>query len=126
MTGKQFPFRYYSALKAIADNNIDDHEVIDVQIARAIGVRPLPMRVHHNPGNIAPVTEESAIPKDATTTQSADTNDVSQQAKKKTAKKIEISYQAKKGTTYRIFVKCVAKKGDDSDDIRSHSGKKTY
>lgn len=45
---------------------------------------------------------------------------------KKTAKKIEISYQAKKGTTYRIFVKCVAKKGDDSDDIRSHSGKKTY
>ena len=78
-------------LKAIADNNIDDHEVIDVQIARAIGVRPLPMRVHHNPGNVAPVTEESAIPKDATTTQSADTNDVSQQAKKKTAKKKESS-----------------------------------
>ena len=45
---------------------------------------------------------------------------------KKTAKKIEISYQATKGATYRIFVKCVAKKGNDSDDIRGHSGKKTY
>ena len=34
-------------IKAIVDNNIKDHECIDVQIARAIGVRPLPMRVHH-------------------------------------------------------------------------------
>lgn len=76
-------------LKAIADNNIDDHEVIDVQIARAIGVRPLPMRVHHNPGNVVSVTEESVKPKNATGTQSADTNNQPQQAKKKTTKNKE-------------------------------------
>lgn len=70
-------------LKAIADNNIEDHEVIDVQIARAIGVRPLPMRVHHNPGNIVDVAEESSTPKNTTTTQSTDTSGLSQQEKKK-------------------------------------------
>lgn len=48
-------------IKAIADNNIQDHECIDVQIARAIGVRPLPMRVH----NYSPVsvnTETNKVP----------------------------------------------------------------
>ena len=45
-------------IKAIADNNIEDHECIDVQIARAIGVRPLPMRVHHVPSNATSSTEE--------------------------------------------------------------------
>jgi len=37
-----------NTIKAIADNDITEHECIDVQIARAIGVRPLPMRVHHS------------------------------------------------------------------------------
>jgi len=46
-------------IKAIADNNIQDHECIDVQIARAIGVRPLPMRVHrYVPVENAPEVEE--------------------------------------------------------------------
>lgn len=35
-----------NTIKALADNNIPEHECIDVQIARAIGVRPLPMRVN--------------------------------------------------------------------------------
>lgn len=34
-------------VKAIAEKNIEDHECIDVQIVRAIGVRPLPIRVQH-------------------------------------------------------------------------------
>ncbi len=41
-------------LKAIADNDIPDHECIDVQIARAMGIRPLPMRVNHVSQSFAP------------------------------------------------------------------------
>ncbi len=37
----------YENIKAIAKHDIPDHECIDVQIARAMGIRPLPMRVNH-------------------------------------------------------------------------------
>ncbi len=52
-------------IKTIADNDIPDHECIDVQIARAIGIRPLPMRVHkmNQPG--APAAEPSEVVKPA-------------------------------------------------------------
>ena len=46
-----------NTLKAIADNNIPDHECIDVQIARAMGIRPLPMRVQHTNQSFTPKTE---------------------------------------------------------------------
>ncbi len=70
-------------LKAIADNNIEDHECIDVQIARAIGVRPLPMRVHrHIPADIAPVTEDLSAQKNADTIKPDDTVVVSNENKK--------------------------------------------
>lgn len=36
----------YENIKAIAEHDIPDHECIDVQIARAMGIRPLPMRVN--------------------------------------------------------------------------------
>lgn len=35
-----------NTIKDMAENDISDHECIDVQIVRAIGVRPLPMRMH--------------------------------------------------------------------------------
>lgn len=35
----------YENIKAIAENEIPDHDCIDVQIIREIGIRPLPMRV---------------------------------------------------------------------------------
>ena len=44
-------------IKAIADNNIPDHECIDVQIARSMGIRPLPMRVQHKNQSFTPTTE---------------------------------------------------------------------
>jgi len=47
-----------NTLKAIADNDIPDHECIDVQIARAIGVRPLPMRVHKMNQTVMPVADK--------------------------------------------------------------------
>ena len=44
-------------IKAIADNNIPDHECIDVQIARSMGIRPLPIRVQHANQSFVPKTE---------------------------------------------------------------------
>lgn len=39
-----------NTIKTMAENNIPQHECIDVQIARAMGVRPLPMRVNKSAG----------------------------------------------------------------------------
>ena len=48
-----------NTLKAIADNDIPDHECIDVQIARSMGIRPLPIRVPHANQSFVPKTEPS-------------------------------------------------------------------
>lgn len=50
-----------NTLKAIADNNIPDHECIDVQIARAIGIRPLPMRVQNKNQSFTTATEPTEV-----------------------------------------------------------------
>lgn len=76
-------------LKAIAENNIEDHEVIDVQIARAIGVRPLPMRVHHVPTNVAAVIEEVPATNTTEIKPQAETSDAPKATKKKPEKKEE-------------------------------------
>ena len=34
-------------IQMLVEKNVTDHECIDVQIVRSIGVRPLPMRVRH-------------------------------------------------------------------------------
>lgn len=74
-------------LKALADNNIEDHEVIDVQIARAIGVRPLPMRVHrHAPSDNTMETEALPVQKKEVTVK-PDDKAVAPKAKKKKAEK---------------------------------------
>ncbi len=50
-----------NTLKSISDNDIPNHECIDVQIARAIGVRPLPMRVHRASHNVTTTTELTEV-----------------------------------------------------------------
>lgn len=50
-----------NTLKAIADNDIPDHECIDVQIARAIGIRPLPMRVQNKNQSFTTATEPTEV-----------------------------------------------------------------
>lgn len=50
-----------NTLKAIADNNIPDHECIDVQIARSMGIRPLPIRVQHANQSFVPNTVPNEV-----------------------------------------------------------------
>jgi len=45
----------FETIKALAEHNISEHECIDVQMLREIGIRPLPMRVSRT--TAAPVTE---------------------------------------------------------------------
>jgi len=78
-------------LKALADNNIEDHEVIDVQIARAIGVRPLPMRVHrHVPSDNTMEAEDLPVQKKTETVKPEDTADAPKAKKKKKVDKEEV------------------------------------
>ena len=48
-------------IKAIADNNIPDHECIDVQIARSMGIRPLPIRVPHANQSFVPMSKHTEV-----------------------------------------------------------------
>lgn len=74
-------------LKAIADNNIEDHECIDVQIARAIGVRPLPMRVHRQvPADNTVVVDDSTVQKKPEAASSETTTNAPKEKKKKEVK----------------------------------------
>lgn len=77
-------------LKAIADNNIEDHECIDVQIARAIGVRPLPMRVHRQvSADNTMVVEDTTVQNKPETVKTETTTTAPKEKKKKEVKKEE-------------------------------------
>lgn len=83
-------------IKAIADNNIPDHECIDVQIARSMGIRPLPIRVPHANQSFVPKTE----PADAKAKEQAQQNKAIEKVEKSvTPKEVEKSAKPREEET---------------------------
>lgn len=83
-----------NTLKAIADNNIPDHECIDVQIARSMGIRPLPMRVQHTNQSFVPKTVPNEVKTKAKTKEQDQQNKAVEKAER-SAKPIEVEKSAK-------------------------------
>lgn len=83
-----------NTLKAIADNNIPDHECIDVQIARSMGIRPLPIRVQHANQSFVPKTVPNEVKTKAKTKEQDQQNKAVEKAER-SAKPIEVEKSAK-------------------------------
>lgn len=81
-------------IKAIADNNIPDHECIDVQIARSMGIRPLPIRVQHANQSFAPKSEPTEVKTKARAKEQAQENKAIEEVEK-SGKPIEVKRSAK-------------------------------
>ena len=71
-----------NTLKAIADNDIPDHECIDVQIARSMGIRPLPIRVPHANQSFVPNTVPNEVKTKAKTKEQDQQNKAVEKAEK--------------------------------------------
>lgn len=91
----------YKTIKALADNNIENHECIDVQIVRAMGVRPLPMRKHNS------VTQDTTIHQTTIETETADKEPVSKESTKITIKEPKVTEKSINGKyskeEYKVF-----------------------
>lgn len=83
-----------NTLKAIADNNIPDHECIDVQIARSMGIRPLPIRVQHANQSFVPKTVPNEVKTKAKTKEQDQQNKAVEKAER-SSKPIEVEKSAK-------------------------------
>lgn len=83
-----------NTLKAIADNNIPDHECIDVQIARSMGIRPLPIRVQHANQSFVPKTMPNEVKTKAKTKEQDQQNKAIEKVER-SAKPIEVEKSAK-------------------------------
>lgn len=83
-----------NTLKAIADNNIPDHECIDVQIARSMGIRPLPIRVQHANQSFVPKTVPNEVKTKAKTKEQDQENKAVEKAER-SSKPIEVEKSAK-------------------------------
>lgn len=83
-----------NTLKAIADNNIPDHECIDVQIARSMGIRPLPIRVQHANQSFVPNTVPNEV-KTKDKTKEQDQQNKAVEKPERSAKPIEVEKSAK-------------------------------
>ena len=83
-----------NTLKAIADNNIPDHECIDVQIARSMGIRPLPIRVQHANQSFVPKTVLNEVKTKAKTKEQDQQNKAVEKAER-SAKPKEVEKSAK-------------------------------
>lgn len=81
-------------IKAIADNNIPDHECIDVQIARSMGIRPLPIRVQHANQSFVPKTVPNEVKTKAKTKEQDQQNKAVEKAER-SSKPIEVEKSAK-------------------------------
>lgn len=79
-----------NTLKAIADNNIPDHECIDVQIARSMGIRPLPIRVQHANQSFVPNTVPNEV-KTKTKTKEQDQQSKAVEKPERSAKPKEVN-----------------------------------
>ena len=77
-----------NTLKAIADNNIPDHECIDVQIARSIGIRPLPIRVQHANQSFVPKTVLNEVKTKAKTKEQDQQNKAVEKAERSAKPKV--------------------------------------
>lgn len=85
-----------NTLKAIADNNIPDHECIDVQIARSMGIRPLPIRVQHANQSFVPNTVPNEVKtKDKTKEQDQQNKAVEKPERSAKPKEVENSVKPK-------------------------------
>ncbi|MDD7513007.1 MAG: DUF3320 domain-containing protein [Clostridiales bacterium] len=83
-------------IKAIADNNIPDHECIDVQIARSMGIRPLPIRVPHANQSFVPMSEHTEVKTKARAKKQAQENKAIEEVEKSTKPtEVEKSVQPK-------------------------------
>lgn len=77
-----------NTLKAIADNNIPDHECIDVQIARSMGIRPLPIRVQHANQSFVPKTVLNEVKTKAKTKEQDQQNKAVEKAERSAKPKV--------------------------------------
>lgn len=99
-----------NTLKAIADNDIPDHECIDVQIARSMGIRPLPIRVPHANQSFVPKTE----PSEAKATEQTQQNKAIEKVEKSVQPiEVEKSVQLEKSVTPKEVAKSAKPKEEE-------------
>ena len=106
-----------NTLKAIADNNIPDHECIDVQIVRSMGIRPLPIRVQHANQSFVPKT----VPSEAKAKEQTQQNKAVEKAEK-----IEKPTEVEKSVKPKEEEKAIAKEPEIKVDNASSENDVVY